>query len=28
MVLPGSRNGFNKADLKTDRSKELHKVEK
>ena len=28
MVLPGSRNGFNEADLKTDRSKELHKVEK
>lgn len=27
MVLPGSRNGFNKADLKIDRTKELHKVE-
>ena len=28
MVLPDSRNGFNKANLQTDRSRELHKVEK
>ncbi len=27
MLLPGSRTGFNKANLKIDRSRELHKVE-